>query len=533
MSTKYPTDFDDGVTLGPTFIDVVPPADPQRNIAAEFRNNSRDAIIAVQTRVGKTDDPSSTSIDWGLLSVSGSPNQGVRFAGTHALWPGTVSESGIFVANGTGNVSYHKSGDPIGTFTDLTGGGGSTTWDAIYAVDKSLDIDSTPLVFNQTGAGSTGYAFQVLRYIDVTSTSALVKIFNQHLTDTQACLEFEVNSPNAYFIQANYPGGGAGDEFFVDHAGNVGLKGELQRIVNGNLTVSTSNGNIILDAGASDLNFQGHSGGLIPFNAASPDDVLVGFTATSVVGALNEVKAYVPTWDDIYAVDQSLTINGAPLAFTQPSPNTNAAFSVTRNIATTGNSLVQFSCTNAAASHPVLELSSAGTTGTALFALGNGVQTGTVNVILSGFLATGALTTADVNMYSTAILANAGDTAGATYRGYHAVGSTTGSAVKHGFVADANWDYGLRCESRAYLTDGASSTNPVLELDQGTAGLSFTDYIGTEAASQSASISSIQGDGGTVVGPLSKSSIGWQFAKMVKVEVNGSPYYLCAYEPAP
>ena len=292
MATKYPADFDDAVTLGPTFIDVAPPTDPQRNIAAEFRNNGREAVVAVQTKVGKTDDPSNLTVDWGLLSVSSAPNQGLRFAGDHVAFPGLIAEDGIFVDSGTGNVSFHKGGDPLATFTDLTGGGGVSTWDALYAADKTLDIDTSALVWTQTS--TSGYGFQVLRNLISTSTdAAIVQIHNQHASDDQPCLSLDVASTSAHFIKANYDSGGVGDEFFVDYVGNVGLKGALQRIVSGNLTVSTTDGKIILDADQNSndgIEFYAHSsGGIFLFNAAGTNtgtfDVNVATWNLSATGA--------------------------------------------------------------------------------------------------------------------------------------------------------------------------------------------------------------------------------------------------------
>ncbi len=269
MATKYPTAFDDPVTLGPTFVDVSPPTDPQRNIAAEFRNNLNDGILAVQARLGIINSAVNTSVDWGLMSISGTPNQGVRFAGGHAAFPGLVAEDGIFIDSGTGNVSYHKAGDATGVFTDLTGGGGVGTWDALYAADKTLNIDTSALIWTQTS--TAGYGFQLLRN-ESTADSAIVEIHNQNASDNQPCLDLNVASTSSYFMKANYDSGGAGDEFFVDYVGNVGLKGALQRIVSGNLTVSTTDGKIILDADQNSndgIEFYAHSsGGVFLFNAA-------------------------------------------------------------------------------------------------------------------------------------------------------------------------------------------------------------------------------------------------------------------------
>jgi len=173
MATKYPTALDDATTLGPTFLDVTPPADPQRNIAAEFRNNSNEAVLAVQTRLGILDDTSTASVDWGLLTVSSTPNQGLRFAGSHATFPGLQAEDGIFLDSASGNPAFHKAGDPVGTFTDLTSGGGVSDWDALYGASKTMDISGTALTWTQSAG--TGIGFLVQKTSN-TATDAVMKV---------------------------------------------------------------------------------------------------------------------------------------------------------------------------------------------------------------------------------------------------------------------------------------------------------------------------------------------------------------------
>jgi len=206
MSTKYPTDFDDATTLGPTKVDVIPPADPARNIAAEYRNNTDDALVAVQTRVGKLDDPAVTSVDWGLLTVSGVPNQGVRMAGSHAVWPGLQAEGGIFIDSGTGNVSYHKAGDPVGTFTDLAATG-INSWDGLYALDQALDINASPLTYTQTA--TTDYGFVVDRDQAV-ADSPILHVENKNASDTEgaALVTCAASGPALEVLQNNSSGHG-------------------------------------------------------------------------------------------------------------------------------------------------------------------------------------------------------------------------------------------------------------------------------------------------------------------------------------
>ena len=72
-----------------------------------------------------------------------------------------------------------------------------------------------------------------------------------------------------------------------------------------------------------------------------------------------------------------------------------------------------------------------------------------------------------------------------------------------------------------------------LSITQNDTEQAFINFAGTEASDQVASITDVQGDGSNVVGPLDKTtSVGWAFAKMVKIEINGTAYYIAAYSVA-
>lgn len=167
MSTNFPTSYDDLTNLGGPFIDVAPPVDLQRDIAAAYRNNIRDSVIAVEARLGTLGIVDNATIDWGLLTVGTSPNQGLRFAGVHTGWPGDASEGGIFLKNTTGNPNFHKAGDPVGTYTDLTtGGGGISDWDALYGAAQTMAINGSTLTWTHT---TTSTGFEVERNVPLST----------------------------------------------------------------------------------------------------------------------------------------------------------------------------------------------------------------------------------------------------------------------------------------------------------------------------------------------------------------------------
>jgi len=106
----------------------------------------------------------------------------------------------------------------------------------------------------------------------------------------------------------------------------------------------------------------------------------------------------------------------------------------------------------------------------------------------------------------------------------------------HAVFADAGNDrVGVFTSSPAAALDitqpGSAAAIPVLELDQDDVDDAFINFVGTSAADQTKSISTVNGDG-DVTGPKNYSAQdGWTFVGMVKIEVNGSAYWSPYYEP--
>jgi hypothetical protein len=120
MSTNYPSALDTAVELGSTFTNVIAVTDPVTQIDAAYRVNTKDAIMALEARVGTTNSAITTSLSWATISVGGVDNLGLRFAGNSATWPGLVAETGIFLDSATGFPNFHYAGDAVGTFYPLT-----------------------------------------------------------------------------------------------------------------------------------------------------------------------------------------------------------------------------------------------------------------------------------------------------------------------------------------------------------------------------------------------------------------------------
>jgi len=267
MATKYPTALDDSVTLGGPFIDKSPPVDPQRNIGAEFRNNANDADIAVQTRLGILNSIDVTSVDWGLMSVGGDPNQGLRVADTHAEWPGAVGEGGLFIATGTGNISYHEVGDPLATFTDLTGGGVSS-WNALYATGTQMDVTSASMVF----AGTLGNP-----------------IFAVEQAGVGGALKLEKTNATGNYLTAN---NGASDVY------SIGPLGATSQQLVGLTGATTANSRTLTSAGT-----------LVPGSLYAQDVVIDGHTS-DVAGTFYYGMRYTYTANGSAVSARAINISG-------------------------------------------------------------------------------------------------------------------------------------------------------------------------------------------------------------------------------
>ena len=176
MSTNFPVNYDDLVNLGGPFLNIRPPADPFHYLDAAHANTWVDSIVAIENRIGKIGDTSTTSIDWALLTYGGTANQGLRIRDANAIWPGSTREQGIFVDTVSGNVCFHKAGDPTSTFTDLTVG--ADTWNEVYANGNTMDVSGTGLVWTQTGVDG-GPLLCLLRNLEASDTNAAVFLIQQ------------------------------------------------------------------------------------------------------------------------------------------------------------------------------------------------------------------------------------------------------------------------------------------------------------------------------------------------------------------
>ena len=198
------------------------------------------------------------------------------------------------------------------------------------------------------------------------------------------------------------------------------------------------------DHASSDILFAAHNSGSIPFNSTT--DVTLDTTAQNIVGAINEVNSGgAVTWDDIYDNDQTLTIDGNSLTFTQTS-TTGAGFQIGRNLAAASTDSPIFKIRNYATSaiddQPGFQ---------SLYEDNAGLSGGVVVAAQSSFESVVGVTGGSVRLFHANYTANAADSGGTIY-GFVADGNSTGDWTRYGFAADNAWDYGFYGESPTYIT---------------------------------------------------------------------------------
>lgn len=100
------------------------------------------------------------------------------------------------------------------------------------------------------------------------------------------------------------------------------------------------------------------------------------------------------------------------------------------------------------------------------------------------------------------------------------------------FASDRANQFKVRASGNSHFRQNdPAAAQPVMELSQADQDEAFLNYIGTSAADQTKSISTVNGDG-VVTGPKDyASTAGWAFVGMVKIQVNGVAFWVPYYQP--
>jgi len=100
------------------------------------------------------------------------------------------------------------------------------------------------------------------------------------------------------------------------------------------------------------------------------------------------------------------------------------------------------------------------------------------------------------------------------------------------FTADNANQFKVRASGGTSLVQNNNAAAlTVLKLTQTDQDETCIDFVGTSAADQTKSISTVNGDG-AVTGPKNFSAApGWEYVGMVKIDVNGAPFWIPYYQP--
>lgn len=157
MSTNYPSSFDDSTSL--------PVESTTTSLSTNHvpnHTNSRDAIIALQTKVGVNSSAVTTTHDYKLSGVTGS-DKAVSKTGTETLTNKTLTAPVINVgSDATGDMYYRNSG---GTFTRLAIGSSGQ----VVTVAGGVPTYATPTAVSDGSYAAKG----VLQGLTDASTSGL------------------------------------------------------------------------------------------------------------------------------------------------------------------------------------------------------------------------------------------------------------------------------------------------------------------------------------------------------------------------
>ncbi len=379
----------------------------------------------------------------------------------------------------------------------------------------SLDMfngifDSTNALTIKSGTGAGGYGFDI---------------------NNQGSQTSYVRTTNAGILQVYADTGSTSAHLIVASGGNTTISSGLALDLHVDTTGDTYDLSLTVpDSTNQEILFRAHGSAQIPFNADGADSDLVGFTATSVIGALNETNALLGagTLDAAYNADAgsasiavdagSVTWNLSGAYITQftkalsASPG-GAAYSVKNAISSSanlinGDSLVAYygrAVGNGAGDHDNSEVIAFQAIGDAvtegisygfhadancaygLYSLSKALisdapaaaPAAALAVTKSAFISPRLLTSADgIALFQASPTGHINDAVDSTYTGFYAQGTATGGAQKYGVVIDGEWDVGLL----SFAKSAIGATLPVtggnlLELNASSGGLTGTNVL--------------------------------------------------------
>ena len=379
---------------------------------------------------------------------------------------------------------------------------GAPTWDAIYAVDKTLDINAAVLTFDQSTA--SGIGFTVSRNLDLTNTdNPIMRVVNNHTGDDRAALHVSggiadvvatVPTLHVETVSAGMATGAGNLSYGVQSevAPNAGdLAGSL--LESFHATITGVAGAATASGFRADTGFTYGVYTLSPVYVEAPADILgveIISTVTAGVGVLatNSISYTSPTLlgaDDVILLEIAAAQNAGDNAasFTTGLSITNAVVGgstvntallidanwqsgitsgspvTVTHIAVTGTALdVSRNLALASTNSPIVRFDNDNTgDDQATLVVTGGIAdiVAAVPVVYAAATSAGMATGAGNDLYGVQsdVAPHALDGAGADLEAFHATitGAGAGAATAYGFRAETGFTYGVYTASPVYI----------------------------------------------------------------------------------
>ncbi len=363
----------------------------------------------------------------------------LRYNATHSRW------------------EYSNDGIVVMTFGSLVG---VTSWDDLYALDKTLTIDSTPLTWDQTSV--TGSGFIVQRGLALGFTDAPVMVVQQtNVADDQPALAICQGTTAASALDI-YEGDVATGtvRFAFDAYGRLNIVSSIAATTEMVRLEQTAPTQPFLEFVGTAAAGAGNS---ISTDANPTADMLM----VQVNAATRWIPTYAtsalpgaPSWDSIYAVDKDLDISTTTLLFTQtPTSTMGYGFEILRNNDSTDTSTAIVHIENQHAQDDQATILIEGTADSTVGVLSD---KDVVDVVATS---TGLAAAATLIGVKSVVNEDATDDATAALHSYYAdVGGVHVAGVTHGYYATDSFMWGMKSASPVLIEVDTSSvlfTSPV------------------------------------------------------------------------
>ena len=252
----------------------------ETSIAASVKLGLYGVDVEIENLAGVGDIKIGCAIATNQISIGGAGFRNIFIGQTGAAAVVTSAEQI------TNTISVTDAGAHAITLSAVNAGAGTADVDLYADDDITFDaLGSGPIPLNSAAPDNVLVGYTATSIIGALN-EALASIIAEDLWDRAGT----VLTTHVVGDTIDIDAAGAGITLDSDTASNFTVDGA-------DLTLSTTtSGDVVIDS-IDDITFDARGSGAIPFNAAAPDNVLVGYTATSIIGALNEAIAAIVAED--------------------------------------------------------------------------------------------------------------------------------------------------------------------------------------------------------------------------------------------